>query len=135
MSTEANAGHHAAGANQRTAGIATYDYDNNKARLMADLKLVVADAESLIKEAADSSADGFASLRTRFEKKLVETKAKLGRARAAVGGKTQQATDAAQAYVKENPWQSAGVSAAAGAVLGFCLGRRSNGSNVDIPPE
>ena len=80
-------------------------------------------------------SDGFATLRTRFEKKLADARAQLGRAKTAMGEKTQQATDAAQVYVKENPWKSAGVLAAAGAVFGHFLSRRSAGHDADIPLE
>jgi ElaB/YqjD/DUF883 family membrane-anchored ribosome-binding protein len=128
MNTETKAGHAALGA-------AGNKNDSSKDKLMADLKILVADAEDLLKEAADASNEGFARLRARFEMKLAESREKIGRTRAALGEKTQHATDAAHAYVKENPWQSAGVLTAAGAFLGFCLGRRSNGSDVDVPRE
>lgn len=98
MNTEAKASHDALGPSQRsTAGHQIYNYDSSKDKLLADLKMVVADAETLIKEAADSSAEGFATLRTRFERKLVETRAKIDRTRAAVGEKTKHATDATHA--------------------------------------
>lgn len=136
MHTETKAGHDASGpSRQSTAGHQTHDYDSSKDKLLADLKVVVADAETLIREATASSAEGFATLRTRLEGKLVETRAKIDRARAAVGEKTKHATDATQAYLKENPWQSAGVCAVAGMILGFFLGRRSAVSDVDVPIE
>ena len=125
MNTEARASHDASGPVQRsTAEHQHYNYDSAKDQLLADLKTVVADAEQLIKEAADSSSEGFATLRTRFEGKLREARARLGRARTAVGEQTKHATDVAHAYVKENPWKCVGVSAVAGVILGFLLGRR-----------
>lgn len=109
---------------QATADHQAFNYDRNKDKLLADLKTVVADAEGLIKEAAGSSVEKFASLRTRFETKLGETRAGIDRARAAVGEKTKHAADATHAYVKENPWKSVGVFAAAGVMLGILLRRR-----------
>ena len=109
---------------QAEADHAPFDYDRNKDKLMADLKTVVADAETLIKEAAGSSVERFATLRTRFETKLGETRAKIDRARVAAGKNTKQAAVATNAYVKENPWKSVGVFAAAGLVLGILLRRR-----------
>ena len=128
MNTETKAGHAALGA-------AENKNDSSKDKLLADLKMVVADAESLLKEAAGASNEGFARLRTQFEMKLAESRAKLGRARTALGEKTQHAADAAHAYVKKNPWQSAGILTAAGAIVGFCLGRRAGGAEVDAPRE
>ena len=92
---------------------------------MVDLKILVADAEEMIKEATDSSAAGFATVRARFESKLTEARATIDRTRAAVREKTRVATDATHAYVKAHPWKSAGVSAVAGAVFGLVLGRKS----------
>src|SRR4051812_23379165 len=102
---------HATGALQALA------YDRNKAKLLADLKMVMADAECLVKEAASSSIETFATLRTRGEAKLSEMKTKIDLARAALGEKAKCATNSTQAYVKENPWKSAGVFAVAGVVL------------------
>lgn len=109
---------------QVTADHQAFNYDRNKDKLLADLKTLMADAETLIKEAAGSSVERFATLRTRFESKLGETRARIDRARAAVGEKTRYVTDATHAYVKENPWKSVGVFAAAGVVLGILLRRR-----------
>ena len=123
MSTETKAGH------------PKFSYDQNKEKLLADLKVVVADAEQMITEAAGASNEGFATLRMRFESKLDEARAKLGQARTAMSDKTHQASAAAQDYVTQNPWQSAGVLAAAGVVFGFCLGRQSGGPDVEVPHE
>lgn len=125
MNTEAKAIHDAVGPSQRSAAEQqTYNYDSNKEKLLADLKVVVADAQQLIKEVADSSSAGFATLRTRFEEKLRDATAKIDRTRATVLERTQLATDATHAYVKENPWKSVGVSAVAGVIFGLLLGRR-----------
>ena len=102
----------------------TYDYDRSKDKLLADLKILAADAEQLIKEATGSSAAGFAALRTGFEKRLADTRAKLDSGRAVVGERTRRAADATHAYVKDNPWRTAGVAALAGAIIGFLLSRR-----------
>ena len=131
MSIEATAGQKAL----RTAGQKTHNYDRSKDKLLADLKVLVVDAKTLLNEAADCSADGYAALRARLESKLADTRAKIDRTRAVVGEKTKFATDATHAYVRENPWQSAGVLAAAGVIVGFCLGRRSAGIDADDPLE
>ena len=136
MNTEAKTSHDALVTNQGSAaGHPIHNFDRSKAKLVADLKTLVADTEKLIREATDSSAEGFAMLRTRFEGKLAETQASIGRARAVVGEKTRYATDVTHAYVRENPWQSAGVLAAAGVIFGFFLGRRSAAFDVDVPIE
>ena len=109
--------------------------DSNKRALMADLKRVVVDAEQIIKEAADCSVEGFTTLRTRCESKLVEARAKIDRTRAAVVGKARHATDVTHAYVKDNPWKTVGAFAVAGVILGILLRRGSADSDVGVPTE
>jgi ElaB/YqjD/DUF883 family membrane-anchored ribosome-binding protein len=125
MSIEAKAGHDSMLPVARvTTGNPIHNFDSSKAKLVADLKMVVADAEQLLREAADSSSEALEALRARFEANLHEATAKLARARAAVGGSARQATEMTHAYVKENPWKIAGVLGAAGLVLGFLLQRK-----------
>lgn len=125
MNTETKAEHDALGTSRRrTAEHQTGSYDGSKEKLLADLKMVVTDAEQLIKEAADCSVEAFAALRARFEKRLVAANAKLGQAGTAVGERARYATDVTHAYVKDNLWQSAALCGAAGAIIGFLLARR-----------
>jgi ElaB/YqjD/DUF883 family membrane-anchored ribosome-binding protein len=136
MTTETMVSHEAVEPSpQSTAVRKTHSYDSNKDQLLADLRVVVADAEQVIKEAADCSIEGFATLRTRFESKLLEAREKIDRTRVAMVERTRHATDATHAYVKENPWKFAGAFALAGAIGGFLLGRRPAGSHVDVPGE
>ena len=122
MNTEAKAVHEALALSEQTAE--HRNYERSKERLMADLKVMAADTQQLIREAANSSAEGYAALRMQFEGKLVETRAKLDQARTALAEKAKHAADATHEYVKENPWTSVGVSAAAGVMLGLLLRRK-----------
>ena len=108
-----------------------HNYDTSKDKLMADLKVVAADAQQLIKEAADSSSESFAALRTRVEGKLDETRVKLVRARTVMNENARLATDTTVAYVKENPWKFVGAIAAASVFFGMLLGRRKPAPNTD----
>ena len=101
-----------------------HGFDASKDKLLADLRIVATDAQQMIKEAADSSSEGFAALRTRVEGKMDDARVKLGRVRTVMGENARHATATTNTYVRENPWKFAGVSAAAGVVLGFLLGRR-----------
>ena len=106
------------------AGSQARSYDDSKEKLQADLKVLVADAQQLLREVANSSAAGFTSLRTRFEERVRDATAKIDSKRAAIAEKGRLATDATHAYVKENPWKAVGVFAAAGALIGLLLGGR-----------
>src|SRR4051812_46269067 len=95
-----------------TKGKTLYESANfaeNRDQLLADLRLVVADADKLIREAAGASSEGFAVLQTRLEAKLVEARTKFARARAVAGGKAQEAAAAVETYAKAKPWHAAAV--------------------------
>ena len=102
------------------------NFDSNRDKLLADLKLVVADANILMREAAGASTEGFAALQTRLETRLADSRTKLARAAAVAGDKAHQAGAAACAYARQKPWQAAGVLIVAGTLLGLFLSRRSS---------
>ena len=134
MNSETRAVYDALVANQgKTLRVAS-NFDNNKDQLVTDLKLVVADAEKLIREVASASNESFAALHARFDAKMLDAKDKLGRVRIALGEQAHQATAVARTYVKANPWQSAGVLVGVAVLLGFFLVRQTAGSG-DAPRE
>ena len=124
MNSETQAVYDALAANQGKSLRESANFDSNRAKLLADLKVLVADADKLIREAAGASTEQFAALQTRMEAKLVDARLKLARAGSVAGDKARQATAAAQAYARAMPWQIAGVLIAAGAILGLVLSRR-----------
>ena len=101
------------------------NFDSNRTQLLADLKLVMADADKLIREAAGASTDVIAMMYTRLEARLADTKAKLARAGPAAGSKAKEAALTATEYAKENPWRAAALVIAAGVLVGFMFGRGS----------
>jgi ElaB/YqjD/DUF883 family membrane-anchored ribosome-binding protein len=126
MNIETKAGHEAMSLSERSgAQRQTSGYDSSKDKLVADLKLLVADTEQLAKEAANASNEGFTALRAQFDAKLVDARAKLVEAKTAVGEKARRATDTAHAYVRQNPWRTAGAFAAVGAIVGLLAGWRA----------
>ena len=124
MNSATQAVYDALAANQGKTLRESANFDSNRAKLLADLKVLVADADKLIREAAGASTEQFAALQTRMEAKLVDARLKLARAGSVAGDKARQATAAAQAYARARPWQTAGVLIAAGAILGLVLSRR-----------
>ena len=124
MNSETQSVYDALAANQGKTLRESANFDHNRAKLLADLKVLVADADKLIREAAGASTEQFAALQTRMEAKLIDARLKLARAGSVAGDKARQATAAAQAYARARPWQTAGVLIAAGAILGLVLSRR-----------
>ncbi|GAB2879765.1 hypothetical protein GCM10027046_04710 [Uliginosibacterium flavum] len=94
--------------------------DGKKEKLVTDLKGVLADADDLLKEVGNSTAEEFAAIRTKVEGKLSEARVKLESARGVAMQKAQHAGD----YVSANPGKSLGAAVVAGLVIGLILSRR-----------
>ena len=98
--------------------------DVSKEKLVADLKVVVADAEELLRATASQAGEKVSAARERIQASLASAKVKLTEAERALLEKSRLAAKAADEYVRENPWQAVGVAAAAGLVLGVLISRR-----------
>lgn len=95
-------------------------FDEKKEKLVADLKSVLADADDLLKEVVNSTADEFAAIRTKVEGKLCEARVKLESARSVALEKSESVTE----YIQAHPAKTLGTAALAGLVLGFIFSRR-----------
>ncbi len=98
--------------------------DVTKEKLVADLKVVVADAEELLRATASQAGEKVSAARERIQASLAAAKVKLTEAERALLEKSKLAAKAADEYVRENPWQAVGIAAAAGLVLGVLISRR-----------
>ncbi len=98
--------------------------DVSKEKLVADLKVVVADAEELLRATASQAGEKVAAARERIQASLATAKVKLTDAERALLEKSKLAAKATDDYVRENPWQAVGVAAVAGLVLGVLISRR-----------
>lgn len=93
-------------------------------KLVADFKVVVADAEELLKATAGQAGDKMSDLRAKLQDHLYAAKQKLAEAEAAVAEKTKAVARATDDYVHDNPWRSIGIAAGVGLVIGLLIGRR-----------
>jgi len=98
--------------------------DDTKQQLINDFKVVVADAEALLKATADQGGEAVAAARAKAEASLAEAKAKIADAQAALLVRTKAAARATDEYVHTHPWQSIGAAAGVGVVIGLLIGRR-----------
>ena len=95
-----------------------------KEKLVADFKVVVADAEELLRATAGQAGDKMTELRARLQDHLYAAKQKLAEAEAAVVEKTKAVARATDDYVHDNPWRSIGIAAGIGFIVGLLIGRR-----------
>lgn len=96
----------------------------NKDKLIADMKVVVADAEELLRATASQAGDKVVELRSRIQDHLATARASLADAQAAVVDKAKVVGRATDDYVHDNPWRSVGIAAGIGLVIGLLIGRR-----------
>ncbi len=96
----------------------------SKEKLVADLKVVVADAEELLRATASLAGEKVAVARERIQASLATAKVKLADAERAVIEQTKKAAKATDEYVHENPWKAVGIAAVAGLILGVLISRR-----------
>jgi ElaB/YqjD/DUF883 family membrane-anchored ribosome-binding protein len=98
--------------------------DVTKEQLIADFKVVVADAEALIKATANTGGEALANLRSKAEDSLAVAKSKMADAQDSLVEKSKAAAKVTDEYVHDNPWTAIGVSAGIGLVIGLLIGRR-----------
>jgi ElaB/YqjD/DUF883 family membrane-anchored ribosome-binding protein len=93
-------------------------------KLMNDLKVVIADAEELLKMTASEVGEKAAAVRARMRTRLDQAKADLVRVQEMTVVKAREAGQATDTYVRENPWQAVGIAAGAGFLIGLLISRR-----------
>jgi ElaB/YqjD/DUF883 family membrane-anchored ribosome-binding protein len=96
-------------------------FREGKDKLLHDLKVVMNDAQALLKEATDSSAEGIAAVPAYLEDRLGAVKDNFHRAKSTIEATAKSATAATDMYVRKNPWKSLGFAAAVSIVLSCLL--------------
>ena len=95
-----------------------------KEKLVADMRIVLADTEQLLKAVIGQSGDKLAALQPRIEENVRNAKARLAEFEQVASDKARAAAEATDGYAHEHPWRIAGVSALVGVALGLLIGRR-----------
>ena len=94
----------------------------NKGKLVSDLKVVLADAQDLLRSASNSTGEKAMELREKAAASLRVASEKLVDLQAAAVERSKAAARVTDDYVHENPWKAI----AAAAVIGFLLGLAAN---------
>jgi ElaB/YqjD/DUF883 family membrane-anchored ribosome-binding protein len=93
-------------------------------KLMQDLRLVVEDAEALLKATAGQADEKIKQARARAEESLRQARMQLEDAGVELEARVRATAQAADDYVHGNPWQSIGIAAGVAFLLGYLIGRR-----------
>lgn len=97
--------------------------DSSRARLITDVKAVVADAEAYLAASVGQTGEAYAAARMKLERTLDAAKAQIAETHRVLAEKTRAAARATDVYVHERPWGSIAVSAGVGLLLGLLLAR------------
>lgn len=93
-------------------------------KLVVDIKTLLSDVDSLLRQAAEATGDEARALRRRAEDLLDEAQERFAGARDEVVRRGKLAAGHTDDWVHENPWSAIGIGAAVGLVLGFLIARR-----------
>ena len=89
-----------------------------------EVRTLLADVQALVGRVAHVADPEIARLRTRIEGGLASTRKTLAEGTDQVQRQAKAAMATSDRYVHEQPWQSIGIAAVAGLLLGFLVGRR-----------
>jgi ElaB/YqjD/DUF883 family membrane-anchored ribosome-binding protein len=97
----------------------------SREKLVTDVKVVLSDAEDLLRATAADASERVKSLRPKLEESVRSAKARVAETERAVLDRTKAAAAATDRFAHDNPWKTAGVAGAVGLLLGLVIGRRS----------
>ncbi|MCU1757458.1 DUF883 family protein [Pseudomonas helleri] len=92
--------------------------------LKAELQTLVNDAERLLEHSAALAGDQADELRDKIKLSLDKARASLEDTKESLHERGEAAVTAAEDYVQSNPWQSVGIAAGVGFLIGLLATRR-----------
>ncbi|CAD5199775.1 DUF883 family protein [Pseudomonas sp. FEN] len=92
--------------------------------LMADFQTLVSDAERLLEHTASLAGEQADELREQIRESLLKARETLQLTEASLRDRSQVAVEATEAYVQAKPWQSIGIAAGIGFLVGLLATRR-----------
>jgi ElaB/YqjD/DUF883 family membrane-anchored ribosome-binding protein len=98
--------------------------EEQRERLVSDLKGVIHDAEELLKMTAGNVGTEATEVRERVRLRLLRAKDTLQHLQETAIERARLAGNQADDYVHEHPWTSIGAAAGLGLVIGLLIGRR-----------
>ena len=95
-----------------------------KEKLAEDLKIVIADAEELLRATASQAGEKVSAAREKIQDSLRHAKDKLAEVEDILIDKGEEAVRATDEYVHDHPWKAVGIAAGIGLVIGMLISRR-----------
>ena len=92
--------------------------------LMEDFQTLVSDTERLLEHTATLAGDQADELRSQIHESLVRARETLKLTQDSLSERSKAAVSATEEYVQANPWQSVGIAAGVGFLIGLLATRR-----------
>lgn len=100
------------------------DLKDGQRRLAEELRNIVRDAEQMLQHQVNDASEGYKIARSKLEKTVTQAARELEGAERALLERTRKAAQATDHYVHQHPWESIGVGAGIGVLLGLLIGRK-----------
>src|SRR5436190_24323734 len=111
-------------AHSRGLNMTAAKLERTRKSVVKDFSDVLAEAETLLKQAAAETGDRASDLRSQVEAKLLSAKLKLQDLQDDAVDRAKAAARVTDDYVRDNPWQAIGAAAAVGFLAGVLVSRR-----------
>ena len=92
--------------------------------LMEDFQALVSDTERLLEHTASLAGDQADEMRSQIKDSLLKARESLEETKGSLQERGQAAVVATEDYVQANPWQSVGIAAGVGFLIGLLATRR-----------
>ena len=102
----------------------TPDTDVTAEKLAQDLKIVISDAEELLRATASQAGEKVSAAREKIQDSLHRAKVKLAEVEDVLIDKGKEAARATDEYVHDHPWRAVGIAAGVAFVIGMLISRR-----------
>jgi ElaB/YqjD/DUF883 family membrane-anchored ribosome-binding protein len=102
----------------------TPDKAVSRDKLVQDLKIVISDAEELLRATASTAGEKVVAAREKVQDSLQRAKVKLAEVEDVIIDSGKQAARATDEYVRDNPWRAVGIAAGIGVIIGMLISRR-----------
>jgi ElaB/YqjD/DUF883 family membrane-anchored ribosome-binding protein len=102
----------------------TQSSDVSTDKLVEDLKVVMRDAEALLRATSAQTGEKIQEVRARAEESLRQARTRLTAVEEEAMQRARQYADVTEEYVRTNPWQAVGVAAGVGLLIGLLVSRR-----------
>jgi ElaB/YqjD/DUF883 family membrane-anchored ribosome-binding protein len=120
LATELSSNGHGAGSTPKKGAVP----DAVSSGITQEFKDFIADMEDLLKASTTLSGDDLARAKAKLYARVAAAKTFVEGMPATISDRARETVKVADGYVREQPWQAIGITAAAGVLIGFLLGRR-----------